>query len=375
MSALRAAARTKPVVRAQGGPLARGRPGARDPRRTRCSTPRCGAPARCACEPTRSCSRRRACWRRARIPRGDRIADRRQRPRTRAARGGQRARAGVPLAEFEPATVARAGHGAARGERARQSGRRARRCAARTVRRRGRRRARAIPSVDAVIALHVPRPAIGADRCGARGRGGRARLAQAGARRVAGRDRPPRGARCAGGRRHRELLHARERGRGVRVPRVLPAAPGTGCSRCRRRSRSRNRPTSRSSARLRDAVDGRRTLPASELSQLLAAFGLPRAEDRAVPTRSPKRRRSRAASAIRCRSRSMPPCRCRSPRAARFPTAARWRRPTALLLDDARTLLHGPGWGGHVFVRKIAAHRARAASSRSASRRIRCSGR
>ena len=74
----------------------------------------------------------------------------------------------------------------------------------------------------------VARAATGDRRArgGARGRGGRARFRQAGARRVAGRHQPSRRAGGARGWWRRQLLHARERRGRVFVPRGVPAQPG-----------------------------------------------------------------------------------------------------------------------------------------------------
>ena len=287
----------------------------------------------------------------------------------RSSRPTARVERGVRLAEFGPATLRGAGRGAARGES----------CAAIPSTCAARRRpsgfAAAVaatladPGVDAVLALHVPRPSIGADRCGARRRGGDARPGQAGAGRVARRDRPARGARSARGRRHRELLHARECGRGVLVSRVLPAPPGAGCSRCRRRS---PRPKSRTTRRPRPCERRPSTTaaPSSPSAGRAAARGVrpgraagddrPRAPRREAGrathglSRVARDRRNHAAAAFDARGATRAPA--RRPRAR-----ARVQRPAG---DSRGSAIAATGASGSSSARSPAS--TRDASSRSA---------
>ena len=228
LSALRAAARTKPVVVLQGRPVDRSRVS----RRTR-PVARCGV--RCRDEARRGGAREDLCaaLRRRAHPRDGsdrarrsardrhqwaraRHARRRQRRRPRRRARGTRAGDRSALDALLPPEVASA---AIRST-----------CAATRRRRASPRRvdaALADPQVDAVLALHVR-----AARSPARPM--RARAVAAVARgstkpvlaRVAGRDRSARGGRGARGRRRRQLLHAGECGRRVLVPVRVSPQPG-----------------------------------------------------------------------------------------------------------------------------------------------------
>ena len=176
--------------------------------------------------------------------------------------------------------------------------------------------------VDAVVALHVPRP-VDSPTDAARAVAAVARRSsQAGAGRVARRDRPAGDARRARGRRHRQLLHAGERDRGLRLPRRLPSPPGTadrGAAAAARSDAARRR-AHRALARV-----GRRTQVARRVRTACAAGR--RSASRSCRSsrwrRCPTRGAWRARSASRSRSRSTRPDTrgCRS--ADRSATAAR----------------------------------------------------
>lgn len=103
--------------------------------------------------------------------------------------------------------------------------------------------------------------------------------------------------------------------------------------------------------RLRDSLDDRKALPASELAQLLAAFGLPvprieRADTLAEAQAIARRFRYPVSLAVDA---PVPlPLPTRGPIASGRALAKAY----AELIDEARTVLRGPGWGGYVFVRK-----------------------
>ena len=172
LSALRAAARTKPVDRAA-------RPDARTKRprgakrafaRTPYSTRRCAVPAPCAYERTRNSSRRRASSRSVAF----RAATGSRSSRTAAARRFSRLTrlpsATSALAAFDPATLRtlerccrpRCERSNPVDVRADAPPERIAECLAAVL---------ADANVDAAVVLHVPRPSIGAGRYGARGGG------------------------------------------------------------------------------------------------------------------------------------------------------------------------------------------------------------
>ena len=196
-----------------------------------------------------------------RISRGDRLAivTNGHGPGTLAADSA--ADRGIALAELSPATQKALDGVLPPQWRVPQSDRRARRCAAASDggrRRSGARRC----DVDAVLALHVPRPVDRRHRCGARGR-----------RRSRARSTKPvlaawlgaidrREADAARSRRAASPTSTRRRTRSKRSRSSRRIATiRSGCSRCRRRNPSRRRPISRAVERLRtDAASARRTV-------------------------------------------------------------------------------------------------------------------
>jgi acetyltransferase len=348
MSALRAAARTKPVVLLKAGRSAEAVPVAGP-------TPDAvfdAAMRRAGTVRVRTYTQLFAAARllaSGRIPRGDRIAvvANGRGPALLAADSARDA--GIPLAEFEPSTIAaldtilpeesdRGNPVDVRGDAPPE------------------RFAAAVgavisdPEVDAVIALHVPRPVDpptdAARAVAAVARGSHKPVLGAWLGAIDRRE--VRDALEAGGianfytpenaveafaflasyRRHQELL--------LEVPPPMPDPEPADLAVV---------------ARLRDSVDGRRTLPASELSQLLAAFGLPvpkieRADTLAEAQAIARRFRYPVSLAVDA------PVPLPLPTRGPIPNGRALAKAYGLLLDDARTLLHGPGWGGHVFVRK-----------------------
>ena len=150
---------------------------------------------------------------------------RHQRPRARADGRGRRRPRRHTARRVHQADLRPAERSAAGGYENPQPARRARHRVAGADRRRGQRRAgRREHRRRRRAARAAARVAV--DRHRARRGRGRPRRGQAGSRVVDGRGRPQRGTAGAGGRRGRELLHARECGRRLFVSRRLPAQPG-----------------------------------------------------------------------------------------------------------------------------------------------------
>ena len=103
--------------------------------------------------------------------------------------------------------------------------------------------------------------------------------------------------------------------------------------------------------RIRASLGDRRTLPATELASLLAAFGLP----------VPRLERADTLADARAIARRLgypvhlavdAPLPLPLPSRGPIADGRMLARAYAALLEEARTVLRGPGWGGHVFVRK-----------------------
>jgi acetyltransferase len=103
--------------------------------------------------------------------------------------------------------------------------------------------------------------------------------------------------------------------------------------------------------RIRAGIGDRRTLPATELAHLLAAFGLP----------VPQLERADTLAEARAVARRMgypvhlavdAPLPLPLPSRGPIADGRALSRAYAGLVEEARTVLTGPGWGGHVFVRK-----------------------
>ena len=273
MSALRAAARTKPVVVLKAGRSLE--PDAFARHRTRSSTPRSLARERCACRPTRSSSppressrwstsRRAIGWRSCRT-----VADRR------CSRRIARIAAGVRLAQLGPDTVGGARCDSASRSRARQSGRRARRRDARALRRGGRRDAQG----------RRRRCRAGAAR-GAAGRSvppmrrapwRRSRATSESRCSVRGSARSTAAKSTRRSRRAASPISSRRRTRSKRCRSSPPiAATRRGCSKCRRRSRSPSRPISiaPNACAQRRSATAHGILSFVDACELLAAFGI-----------------------------------------------------------------------------------------------------
>ena len=337
LSALRAAARIKPVVVLKAGrSLEPARDAADDARhradrRTRCSTPRC---MRAGTVRVRTYTQLFAAARilaMGKIPGGNRLAivSNGRGPGLLAADSA--VATGVALAGLEPATVqaldallpkeiVRANPVDVRADAppARLAA-----AVAATL---------SDPQVDAVLALHVTRPitpAIDAARAVAAVARG---FDQARAGLLARRARPAGRARGAGRRRHRQFLHAGERRGGVLLSRRLSPQPGMAARGAAAAGRSRSRPTSRRPRRIlraRRAARPRGALPLMDAHALLAAFGiaLPHA-GRGRDARRGARRGSQARLSGAPGARLSPDPRIRR-RAAAFAAGARWRAPMA----------------------------------------------
>ncbi len=320
MSALRQAARTKPVVVLKAGRSrehapeidALGEPAlapdtvfdaAHDARRHRARAHLHPALRRGAHPGTRQDPARRS------------SRDRVQRPRARHPRGRFGRRGGRGARGARARYREGAGRASAAGDRARESGGRARRCATRAPGGRGRHHAVG-PERGCRARAARAAPDHRCDRSGARGGRRRARFAQAGAGRVARRAASPRGASRAGGGRHREFLHAGERGRRVCVPRRVPPQPGmaAGGAVVAARSRAARSRVGRAAARARARGEAR---PAAARRDPAVARRL-RHRDRAARGGHLARRRT---------GRGAPPALSGHDHARRRVAAGRARRP------------------------------------------------